>query len=187
MTRTIVAVAALALALGAAPAYAQTSYGTTTTTTTQSGSTKISKADENFIKKVAQDGIAEVDLATLAKEHAKSDQVKTFAERMIKDHTKANQELQDLAQKEGATLPTYTDKAHQAAKARIEKLSGDAFDRAFAAQMVKDHQAAVTLFRTQARSGQDPEVKAWAAKTLPTIEEHLKEARALPGSKQASR
>jgi putative membrane protein len=144
-------------------------------------------AAHTFMAKVTQANLAEVEMGKLGAERGQSADVKKFAQQMVDDHTKANQELQDLAQKEGATLPTYTDKAHQAAKARIEKLSGDAFDRAFAAQMVKDHQAAVTLFRTQARSGQDPEVKAWAAKTLPTIEEHLKEAQALPGSKQASR
>jgi putative membrane protein len=168
MTRTIVAVAALALALGAAPAYAQTSYGTTTTTTTQSGSTKISKADENFIKKVAQDGIAEVDLATLAKEHAKSDQVKTFAERMIKDHTKANQELERIAQNE----------EHSQMRADLSKLKGEDFDQHYMKEMVEAHQKAVSLLEQETKTGENKDLKAFAEATLPVVKEHLQMAKA---------
>src|SRR6185503_21096011 len=115
-----------------------------------------------------------------------SEDVKRYGQHMVDDHSKANDELKDLAQKEGATLPSDTDQAHKAAKARIEKLSGQAFDRAFAQQMVKDHQAAVAMFRTQATTGKDPEVKAWAAKMLPNLEEHLKQARALTPTKAAA-
>jgi putative membrane protein len=142
---------------------------------------------QTFMAKAAQANMAEVELGKLGANRGQSSDVKQYGQHMVDDHSKANQELQDLAQKEGATLPTYTDQAHQAAKSRLEKLSGDAFDRAFAAQMVKDHQTAVALFRTEARSGRDPEVKAWAAKMLPNLEEHLKQAQALPGHKQASR
>jgi putative membrane protein len=183
MTRTIVAVAALALALGVAPAYAQTS--TTTTTTTQSGSTKISKADENFIKKVAQDGMAEIDLATLAKEQAKSDQVKTFADRMIKDHTKANQDLQRIAQNEGVAVPTETDPEHSKMRADLSKLKGEEFDQRYMQSMVKDHQKAVALLEKEAKTGQNQDLKAFAESTLPVIKEHLQMAKAAVQQAQA--
>jgi putative membrane protein len=144
-------------------------------------------AAHSFMAKAAQANMAEVELGQLAASKAQSDDVKKYGQHMVDDHGKANQELKDLAQQEGATLPTYTDKAHQAAKARLEKLSGDAFDRAFAQQMVKDHQAAVAMFRTQANTGKDPEVKAWAAKMLPNLEDHLKQARTLTPQKAASK
>jgi putative membrane protein len=178
MTRTIVAVAAVALALGAAPAYAQTSYGTTTTTTTQSGSTKISKADENFIKKVAQDGIAEVDLATLAKEHAKSDQVKTFAERMIKDHTKANQELERIAQNDGVAIPGEAGEEHSKMRAELSKFKGEEFDQRYMKEMVEAHQKAVSLLEQETKTVDNKDLKAFAEATLPVVKEHLQMAKA---------
>ena len=144
-------------------------------------------AAHRFMEKAAQANLAEVELGRLATEKGQSDAVKKYGQHMVDDHGKANKELQELARQEGATLPTYTDKAHQAAKARLEKLSGEAFDKAYAQQMVKDHQLAVGLFRAQARSGRDPEVKAWAEKMLPNLEEHLKQARALTTPARASR
>jgi putative membrane protein len=154
-------------------------------TATRSGSGNA--ATQAFLAKAAQANMAEVELGKLAAQKGQSDEIKRYGQHMVDDHGKANQELQELAQQEGATLPTYTDKPHQAAKARLEKLSGEAFDRAYAAQMVRDHQAAVGLFRGQAKAGRDPEVKAWAAKMLPNLEEHLKQARALTPQKGASR
>lgn len=144
-------------------------------------------AAHSFMTKAAQANMAEVELGKLGAEKGQKSEVKEYGQHMVEDHGKANKELQELASQEGATLPTYVNPAHKAAKARLEKLSGEAFDRAFAAQMVKDHQAAVAMFRTQARTGKDPEVKAWAEKMLPNLEEHLKQARALSGQKAASR
>ena len=144
-------------------------------------------ADHRFMTKAAQANLAEIEIGRLGAEKGQSAEVKKYGEHMVEDHGKAKQELEALAQQESATLPTYVDKPHQQAKARLDKLSGDAFDRAFAQQMVKDHQAAVALFRTQARTGRDPEVKAWAAKMLPNLEEHLKQAQALTAQQRASR
>lgn len=155
------------------------------TATKKSGSGNA--ATQAFLAKAAQANLAEVELGKLATDKGESDEVKRYGQHMVEDHGKANKELQELAHQEGATLPTYTDKPQQAAKARLEKLSGAAFDRAYAAQMVRDHQAAVGLFKSQANAGRDPEVKAWAAKMLPNLEEHLKQARALTPQKGASR
>jgi putative membrane protein len=144
-------------------------------------------AAHTFMAKAAQANMAEVELGQLAASKGQSDDVKRYGQHMVDDHGKANQELKDLAQKQGATLPAEPNAAQKAAKARLEKLSGAAFDRAFAQQMVKDHQTAVAMFRTQANTGKEAEVKAWAAKMLPNLEEHLKQAQALTPHKAASR
>lgn len=157
----------------------------------QSAATKKAGASDSaahaFMRKAAQANLAEVELGKLGADRGQDAGVKQYGQHMVDDHGKAAKELEELAQQEGATLPTYVAPAHKAAKERLEKLSGEAFDRAFAAQMVKDHQAAVALFRTQARTGKDPEVKAWAAKMLPNLEEHLKQAQALSREARASR
>jgi putative membrane protein len=82
--------------------------------------------------------------------------------------------LKSLASSKNVTLPTEIDAKHKAVADRLSKLSGDAFDRAYMDAMLKDHREDVAAFRTESKSGKDSEVKAWAAKTLPTLEEHLK-------------
>jgi putative membrane protein len=135
--------------------------------------------DERFVMNTARVGIAEVELGKLASEKATNADVKSFAQRMVTDHTKGNDELKTLAQKQGMTLPTEMDAKHKALLARLMKMSGEAFDHAYIVAMVNGHREAVTAFRTEARTGKDPEIKAWAEKTLPTIEDHLKVAQSL--------
>lgn len=96
---------------------------------------------------------------------------------MVNDHSKANDQLKDVAAKEGITVPEKLSAKDQATKARLEKLSGAEFDRAYMAAMVKDHTHDVTEFRTQARTAKDPAVRNFASETLPTLESHLKDAR----------
>jgi putative membrane protein len=159
------------LALSAAPAFAQT-----TTPDKAAKPMMTAAADQTFAKDVAMDGMAEVEFGKLASEKAASDQVKQFAQRMVTDHQKAGDELKSLAQTKNITLPTELGPKHKALRARLEKLSGEAFDRAYMNEMVMGHRKAVTAFRTESNSGKDPELKQWAAKTLPTIEDHLKQA-----------
>lgn len=130
--------------------------------------------DNHFVMDAASGGMAEVELGKLAADKATKDEVKKFGQRMADDHGKANDELKSLAQSKSITLPTATDAKHKATIDRLSKLSGEAFDRAYVQEMLKDHQKDVAAFRTESKSGKDPEVKAWAAKTLPTLEEHLK-------------
>jgi putative membrane protein len=124
----------------------------------------------------ARGSMAEVELGRLATQKASSPEVKQFGQRMVDDHTKANDELKTLAQGKSITIPTDLDAKHQATRDRLSKLSGAAFDRAYMQEMVADHRKNVDEFRKQSQSGKDAEVKAWAAKTLPTLEEHLKMA-----------
>jgi putative membrane protein len=131
-------------------------------------------SDEHFVMEAAKGGMAEVELGKLAADKATKDDVKKFGQRMADDHGKANDELKSLAQRKNITLPTAIDPQHKATVDRLSKLSGDAFDRAYMQEMLRDHRKDVAEFKTESRSGKDPDVKAWASKTLPTLEEHLK-------------
>lgn len=141
----------------------------------QSGSGAATKA-QAFMHQAAIGGLAEVELGRLASEKASSDEVKQFGQRMVTDHSKANTELQTLAQKKGVTLPTELDAKHKKTVEKLSKLSGAAFDRAYMDEMRKDHKKDVSAFKQQSTSGSDPEVKSWAAATLPTLQEHMQMA-----------
>jgi putative membrane protein len=132
--------------------------------------------DQHFVTEAAQGGLAEVELGKLAADKATNADIKKFAQRMVDDHGKANDELKTLAQNKNITLPSTIDAKHKATIDRLSKLSGEQFDRAYAQDMLKDHQKDVAAFRMESKSGKDADVKSWAAKTLPTLEEHLKMA-----------
>jgi putative membrane protein len=181
----MVTAAALALALGAVPALAQTSTTTTTDTGTAAQAGQLAEADQKFIEKAAQDSIAEIDLGGLAKERAESEEVKQFAQRMIDDHGKANEQLEELAKNKGAVIPTEAGEEHSKIRAELAGLEGEAFDQRYMAAMAEDHQKAVDLFQQQAEQGEDPELKAFAEQTLPTIKEHLTQAQSMVQQAQA--
>jgi putative membrane protein len=129
-------------------------------------------SDATFIKEAAQGGMAEVELGRLGVERAESPDVRQFAQRMVDDHSKANDELMEIASKKGVAVPKDLDPKHKAAKDRLSKLSGRDFDRAFMRDMMSDHDHDVTAFQKQSAKGHDPELKAWIDKTLPTLKEH---------------
>ena len=143
---------------------------------------KLPRADERFLKEAAQDNLAEVQLGELAQQRGGSDQVKEFGKRMAADHGKAVDELKQLASQKGVALPTALDRGHQREHDRLAKLSGAEFDRAYMKHMVKDHGKDVKAFDREATSGKDPDVKSWAARTLPTIKEHQAQAKQLLAS-----
>lgn len=130
--------------------------------------------DNDFVTKAARGGMAEVELGKLAQQNGSDQKVKDFGRRMVDDHSKANQELSSIASKKGVTMPTSLDAKDQATKDRLSKLSGAAFDRAYMQDMVKDHRTDVAEFKKEANSGTDNDVKQFASKTLPTLEDHLK-------------
>ncbi len=133
-------------------------------------------ADHTFATKAAQGGLAEVQLGNLAKDKASSPDVKSFGERMVTDHSKANDELKQIAAKKNITLPTTMDAKSQATYDRLSKLSGAEFDRAYMKDMVTDHRMDVNEFKKESEHGSDPDFKSFAGKTLPTLEEHLRMA-----------
>jgi putative membrane protein len=125
-------------------------------------------------------GMAEVETARLALTKASSDAVKQYAQKMIDDHTAANTELMGIASSKGITLPTAPDAKHRAMMARMEKLSGEAFDREYVMMAGhKDHEKMEKLFRDESTRGRDADLKAFAAKTLPVVQQHLQMARDL--------
>jgi len=92
---------------------------------------------------------------------------------MVKDHSAANDKLRSVAESKNITLPTKESMAEMGTKAKLEVLSGSAFDKSYIKTMLKDHEKDVAEFRKEAASGQDPDAKAFAAATLPTLKEHL--------------
>ena len=128
-----------------------------------------------FAQHAAMAGMAEVKLGQLALEKGSSEDVKKFAQMMIDDHTKANEELKALAQSKSIELPTDLGK-HQKDYDKLAKLSGAEFDKEYIDGMVKDHKEVVALFEKEANKGDDPDTKAWAAKMLPALQGHLQHA-----------
>jgi putative membrane protein len=142
-------------------------------------SAKLAPTDRQFIKKAAEGGLAEVEFGKLASEKAESSDVKQFGQRMVDDHTKANDQLKQVASEKGLTVPDKLSAKDAATKARLEKLSGKAFDRAYMRDMVTDHTKDVSEFRMESKNAKDPDVKNFASQTLPTLKDHLKEAKSI--------
>lgn len=142
----------------------------------QNGPANVTAADKKFVKDAAQGGLAEVELGRMATEKASSDEVKKFGQRMVDDHTKANDELKQVAQSKGIDIPTGLSAKDKMLKERLSKLSGPGFDRVYMQNMVKDHKQDVADFARESRTGADPAVKDFASQTLPTLKSHLREA-----------
>jgi putative membrane protein len=140
------------------------------------GASKLAASDRTFVEKAAQGGMAEVELGKMAQQRAADAQVKQFGERMVTDHSKANDELKSIATAKGVNLPTSPGKEHEQASQKLQRLQGPAFDREYMKHMVTDHKKDVAEFQKEAKSGKDNDVKQFASKTLPTLEDHLKMA-----------
>jgi putative membrane protein len=143
-------------------------------------------ADTHFAHSAAQGGMAEVKLGELAQEKAGSEAVNSFGKRMVDDHRKAAEKLKATAQSENINLPSELKPADQAAYDRLSKLSGTEFDRAYMQMMVEDGEEDVAEFKKQASSGSNQALKDFAIQTLPTLQEHLKEARDVAANRKAS-
>jgi len=140
--------------------------------------------DMAFAKEAAIGGLAEVDLGNLAKDKASNPDVKQFGERMVTDHSKINDELKQWAQKKNVTLPSDLDTKHKALHERLSKLEGAAFDKAYMDEMVTDHEKDVAAFKKHPMKDED--LKAFVARNLPTIEEHLKQAKEIQAKLKAT-
>lgn len=178
-TKMLVGAAVLALAALAPLALAQMESQPSTKKERGMKKTEGSKgmaADHTFATMAAQGGMAEVALGQLAQQKASSDAVKQFGQRMVDDHTKVNDELKSIASTKNIALPAEVSAKDKATMDRLSKLSGAAFDRAYMQDMVADHKKDVSEFRHESENGTDADMKAFAAKTLPTLEEHLKMA-----------
>lgn len=138
---------------------------------------EVGKTDTNFMKKAAESGMLEIEASTLAESKASSDTVKSFASQMLKDHKAADSELKSLASSKGVELPTELPSADKKRLEALGALEGATFDREYAKEVgVKAHNKAVSLFREASTKSRDPDVKAFAGKTLPTLQHHLEMA-----------
>jgi putative membrane protein len=134
--------------------------------------------DTEFAVEAADAGLFEVQLAQLALTNGTSSEVKTFAQTMIDEHSKANEELKGLAQQKNISLPTaISDKCQKKYNDLAEKKGID-FDDAYTDLMVKDHKDAIDNFKKEADKGKDADIKSWAAQKVTALEHHLEMAKA---------
>jgi putative membrane protein len=147
------------------------------TTATSKSSSRLATPDVHFAKEAAQGGMAEVKLGQLAQEKGSNDSVKSFGKRVVEDHSKAGDKLKEVASRETIMLPTDLSVKDQGTYDRLSKLNGAAFDRAYARDMVKDHETDVAVFQREANAGRNDSLKSFASEALPTLQDHLKQAK----------
>ena len=134
--------------------------------------------DADFIEEQLVDGNKEVELGRLAQQKASNPEVREFAQMMVQDHTQAGDELKQIASKHNIQPPTAGDRdAHADLQEKLTNASGAEFDREYIDAMVDDHEKAVNDVKDKAEDADNPEVKQWAAKTLPTLQQHLDRAK----------
>jgi putative membrane protein len=179
MRKELIAAAALAPALTGSCGGIALAQQSTTIQLAQAG--KISAEDQEFLTKAIEAGAAEVQTSQLALERSLNEQVRKFAERMVQDHTAANQKLMSLAQGAGDTSRTKLDQKHQAMLQQLSQLSGEDFDRQYLQEQVQDHQVAVMLFGSEATQPSGP-VDQLAGELLPALREHLQMAQEISKS-----
>jgi putative membrane protein len=157
--------------------------GTGTRNTETKKDDKLARADRKFIQDAAENGMAELEIAKLAESKASNPDVKNFASTLVKDHTKANDELVQLANSKKVELPAAPPRGKRKDVEKMAKLSGNDFDQRFLREVgVKDHEKDIKKFEKESGKVKDPDLKAWVDKTLPTLREHLAMAQKMPGA-----
>ncbi len=145
------------------------------------GDQVVTGGDLAFMNDAAPGNMAEVELGKLAAKQAASKDVKQFGQHMVDDHTKANQALMQLATQKKIMLPPDITPKQREAMEKLSKLNGADFDREYVKEMVADHEKDVAAFEATAMNGTDKDVKDFAAKTLPTLKQHLQMIRDIDG------
>ncbi len=135
--------------------------------------------DATFYKHAAEGGMSEVELGNLAQQKSENQSVKDFGAMMVKDHSAANDKLKSLAASKDVKLPTSPSVGQMATDSKLKVLSGNTFDKSYVKGMIKDHEEDIAEFKKEAASGHDPDAKAFAKATLPTLETHLKKIRSI--------
>ncbi len=143
--------------------------------------------DKKFAKDAAMGGMMEVELGKLAAQKGGSDAVKQFGQKMVDDHSKANDQLKEVASSDSLQLPSAVDSKQQSQIDKMSSLSGAAFDKAYVKDMLKDHEKDVHAFQLEAQNGHDPKIKQFAAITLPTLKEHLSAIKDLQKQEKSSK
>ena len=137
----------------------------------------LGKTDTAIVVAMAQANMAEIEAGKLALANGSSAEVKAFAQKMVDDHTKALNDVTALALSKNVTLPTEPDAKHKAMAGKLRALKGDAFDKEYMAKAgVQDHKQVHAMLKKDEARASDPEVKALAAKMIPTVAQHLEHA-----------
>jgi putative membrane protein len=139
----------------------------------------LSTEEQQFVKKAAAGGLAEVKLSELAKDRASDTKVKDFAAQMVTDHTQANNELKPIAESNKVPVPTRLQGEGEVAYKHLEKLSGSKFDAAYVKVMVSDHDKTVSAFEDASSKVKNPDLKAFVDKTLPVLRQHKEHIHAI--------
>ena len=165
-------------ALVITPAVALSQSSSTSSSSAMSASSSanassVPATDKKFIREAAEGGMAEVELGRLATEKASNEDVKKFGERMVNDHSKADDKLKQIAGNDGVSLPDKMDASSERLLNKLKKMSGAQFDREYMSEMVSDHQKDIREFEKEAKSGRNGDIKQFANETLPTLREHL--------------
>jgi len=140
---------------------------------------QLNQADRTFVRALALGGLAEVDLAKLAAQKASNTAVKDFAQRMIRDHSEANDRLASLAKANGIALPDQFDSEQRSMRDRLQQADKTEFDHAYIRGQITDHQKTVQLLIYQIGSGENEDLKAFASDTLPIVLDHLRMAQSI--------
>src|SRR5690606_8297991 len=135
--------------------------------------------DTDFAVKAADGGLTGVQLGKIAQTNAFNQAVKDFDQKMVTDHGKSNKELMALAEKKGITLPPAPGQDKVKHIKEMNETKGQEFDKMYMDMMVTDHEATINLFETASERATDPEIKAFATKTLPILKEHHAAAQSL--------
>jgi putative membrane protein len=142
---------------------------------------QLTRSDFKFVCEAAEAGSMEVDLGRMAAEKASDPEVRAFGKRMVTDHQKAGGELRTLAGQKAAKVPMEHERKEDKMKEKLSGLTGSEFDKAYMKMMVKDHQKVVKDFEKQSTKADDAQLRSWVAKTLPTLQDHLRVAENLEG------
>lgn len=140
------------------------------------------EAEGDFIMDAASSGLMEVELGRYAEKNAQNPRVKRFGAMMVKNHSKANDELKSMATKKNVQFPSTMDDKHHDKMTDLQKEQGADFDKEYIDAMVKDHEKNTDRFKKEAEKNEDPDLKSWAAKTLPVLLMHLDSAKAIQNS-----
>lgn len=139
---------------------------------------QVSQPDQKFAKEAATGGQAEVTFGQLAESNAGSAEVRQFGQRMVIDHSQVNAALEEIARSQHLSLPTGLASQDLETERRLRELKGDRFDATYMNDMVQDHRQDIATFQQEVKNGDDRELRAFAAKYLPVLQQHLEMAEA---------
>jgi putative membrane protein len=138
--------------------------------------------DADFVKEAARGGMMEVELGNYAEQNAQHPRVKNFGAMMVRDHSRANEELKSIASSKNFAIPASVEEDHKGKMNDLQKKTGADFDKDYISSMVDDHQKDIDAFKKEAEDGRDPDLKSFAVKSLPILETHLDSAKNIKGA-----